>query len=109
MARRSETVNLDLEMLNDTELVGLCQLQGIQASRAWPRELLIQALSRFESYEFPTVLSKKRSTLSAYLTRYWERIQMQALKKVCPRCELCRDAQVLECYGANRKKIEGRS
>jgi hypothetical protein len=46
--------------------------------------------------------------MSAWLNRYWDRVKMQAAKKVCPDCSLCRDMQVFECYNKNRKYFDPR-
>jgi hypothetical protein len=106
MARFSN-VDLDLDEVNNTELVALCEWAGFQASRAWPREVLLNALLKFEPPGVPEPLEKFRSSLSKWLTKYWKRIQMQAQKKVCPNCFLCGELQVLSCYAKNRKYFKG--
>lgn len=99
--------SIDLSELNQSELVELCRWMSLEASRAWPRELLIQCLQMFDCIEVSTIIEKKAAKLSEWLNLYWDRMQMQAQKKVCPNCHLCRDAQVLACYQLNRRKLEG--
>jgi len=41
-----------------------------------------------------------------WLKRWWDNIQMQMPKKVCPNCHLCKDLQVLDCYSKNEKQIK---
>ena len=101
-------INIDLGELNQSELVKLCCWVGIQATRGWPREYLVWALENFQAIDYEDPVDVKRRRLSTWLQRYWDRIQMQAQKKVCPRCFNCGDLQVLTCYMKNRKGIEGR-
>lgn len=101
-------IHIDLDQLNDSELVRLCQWVGIEASRSWPRKLLVHTLENFEASDFEDPIDKYRYRLSEWLKMHWKRIRMQMDKKVCPDCYLCRDLQVLECYNDNRRKIEGR-
>ena len=108
MVRLPETPECDLNEMNQSELVALCQWIGIKASRAWPREFLTRALENFETYELPDPIGERHTRMSTWLKKYWDRAQMQAKKKSCPNCEYCRDMQVLECYYANKKNIEGR-
>ena len=98
---------IDLTDVNTSELVQLAQFIGIRVSRALPRAVIIHALENFSpvDYEDPVVVKGKK--LSEWLKRYWERIQMQAAKRVCPKCHYCRDAQVLECFHLNRKNFGG--
>ena len=105
---KQPNVTIDLREINHTELVALCHWVGIKASRGWPRVYLIWALENFEPIVYKDPIDKLRESLSAWLQRYWDRIQMQAQKKVCPYCENCTDLQVLTCYMKNRKGIEGR-
>jgi hypothetical protein len=101
-------VELNLNSLNHSELVTLARWLDIQASRAVPRDMLIHAIENFVGLNFTDSIRVKGEKLSAWLGRYWEQIQMQARKKVCPNCHLCRDAQVLECYELNKKKFGGK-
>lgn len=100
-------VEFDLNHLNHSELVALAWWIDIQASRAVPREMLIHAIENFVGISFADSVRVKGEKLSAWLGRYWEQIQMQAKKRVCPDCRLCRDAQVLECYELNKSKFGG--
>lgn len=101
-------ITIDLNEINQSELVALCRWIGVKATRGWPREYLIWALENFYSVEYDDPVDVHRHKLSGWLKRWWDRIQMQAQKKVCPRCENCGDLQVLHCYMKNRKGIEGR-
>jgi hypothetical protein len=102
-------IHIDLDELNHSELVALCQWVDIDASRAWPRHLLIEALEQFQSIDLIDPIDSYRDKMSSWLKRYWDRVQMQASKKVCPNCHLCRDAQVVECYNKNRKWFDPRA
>ena len=101
-------IDIDLNQINQSELVRLCRWVGIQASRGWPREYLVWALENFQAIDYQDPVDDNRHKLSSWLGRWWDRIQMQAQKKVCPRCFSCNDLQVLTCYMKNRKGIEGR-
>lgn len=103
-----QPVELDFEEFNDSELVLLCHWAGLPASRAIPREVLLESIESVQPIDFKNSVDEKRKKLSSWLKRYWERIQMQASKRVCPSCHQCRDLQVLECYFANRKYLEGK-
>ena len=108
MVKLPDVPQLDIREFNESELVALCRWMGILASRAWPRSLLEQALQKFESYEIEEPFSIMRKRLSDWYHLYWDRLQMQANKGVCPDCEWCRPLQVLECYKANQRNIEGK-
>lgn len=108
MPRLPEIPKVELHELNDSELTALCHWVGIKASRAWPRWLLVQSLEQFEDYGVEDPLIERRTKVSTWLQKYWDRVRMQVRKKVCPSCEHCRDLQALECYDVNRKNIEGR-
>ena len=96
---------VDLSELNHTELVQLAQWLGLPASRGVPRDDLILSIENLSPLAFTSSTEEMRTKLMSWLTRHWEKIQMQAAKKVCPRCNLCRDAQVLECYTKNRRYL----
>jgi hypothetical protein len=100
-------MNIDLDMVNHTELVRLCQWMDIPATRGIPREVLVQALETFTDPEIPNPFDECRQQVSQFLERYWDRIRMQAQKKVCPDCFLCRDLQALECFNMNKKSLRG--
>ena len=106
---KQPVIHIDLDELNHSELVALCRWVEIEASRAWPRHLLIEALEQFQAIELEDPLDRLRNKLSPWLRRYWVQIQMQASKKVCPNCHLCRDAQVIECYNKNRRHFDPRA
>lgn len=101
-------ITIDLGELNQSELVELCQWVELKVSRGWPREYLVWVLENFEQIEHQDPVDDARVKLSKWLQRYWDRFQLQAQKKVCPRCFNCSDLQVLSCYTKNRKGIEGR-
>lgn len=106
MARFAD-IDLNLEEVNDTELVALCHWAGMRnASRAWPREVLIGSLRTFDPPDVPMTLHENRKSLSKWLQRYWKKIQMQVQKKVCPNCHLCSEVQVLACYSKNSKNFK---
>lgn len=100
-----EQLSVNLDDLNHSELVALVQWIGIPASRAVPREVLVEALESIKPFSFYDPIEEKRVHLSEFLKRYWTHIRMQAVKKVCPNCHLCRDAQVLECHSLNKKNL----
>lgn len=103
-----DDIHLDLDEINDTELVALCKWVGIDnASRAWPREILMRSLLHMVRPDVPQVLEKRRVPLSKWLQRYWGVIQMQVQKRVCPECTLCTELQVMTCYEKNSKYLRG--
>ena len=103
-----QPIEFDFNDLNHSELVLFCEWCGLPASRAIPREELLNSIyQHYTPIDFQNSIDLKRKRLSSWLKRYWERIQMQASKKVCPNCEFCRELQVLECYHANKRHIEG--
>ena len=104
MARFAD-VDLDLNEVNDSELVALCRWAGFDASRAWPREVLLDALLSFDPPDVPGPLDEYRAQLSKWLNRYWRKLQMQTKKKVCPNCHMCSEIQVLDCYGKNKRNF----
>ena len=106
MAKLPE-IHIDLDEMNQAELVALCQWAGIDASRAFSRDQLITCLEKFWPLDVENPIRDYQNRMSEWLLRYWERVRMQAAKKVCPRCHLCRDLQVLECFNRSKKYIEG--
>lgn len=101
-------VNLDLNEVNNSELVALCRWVGVPAAtRAWPREVLLDTLQSFNPPGVKQSFSGPRESMSKWLRRYWSRIQMQVQKKVCPDCHLCGEVQFLACYVRNRKHFQG--
>ncbi len=100
-----EQLSVNLDKINHSELVALVQWIGVPASRAVPREVLIEALKSLQPFSFYDPVEEKRQHLSEFLKRYWKKIQMQATKKACPNCHLCRDAQVLECFTLNKQNL----
>jgi hypothetical protein len=99
--------DLDLDQVNRSELVEICHWAGIaSASRAWPRELLVQSLKEFNDPDITNPIDLKREKMEVFQQKYWDRIRMQAPKKVCPKCHECRDLQVLACYDLNRAYFE---
>ena len=97
--------DFDITDLNHTELVQLANWNGLKASRAYPRERIIEALENYQPFE-DGPFDHWRVKLSKWLHRWWSIVRMQVPKKVCPRCDLCRDAQVLDCYMKNKTNIE---
>jgi hypothetical protein len=102
---RIPDVHIDLENLNHSELVLLAKWCELPASRAMPREKLIDSLETFKPVEGAVPFQDLAETLSTWLLRWWDRVRMQAAKKVCPKCHKCRDMQVLDCYTRNRANI----
>jgi len=100
--------DIDLNDLNDSELVALCNWVDIRASRAWPRDLLIWSLENFEPVDIAQPFDVERGRMKAYLKMYWDRYQLQVDKKVCPNCFDCSELQILSCYNKNKKRIEGK-
>ena len=103
---RIPDVHIDPSNLNHSELVLLAKWCELPASRAVPREKLIESLETFTPIETPMPLQETRVTLAKWLVRWWDRVRMQAAKKVCPRCYKCRDLQVLDCFTRNRSNIQ---
>lgn len=102
---RIPDVHIDLENLNHSELVLLAKWCDLPASRALPREKLVESLVTLEPIEALMPIQEMRETLCKWLVRWWDRVQMQAAKKVCPACHKCRDLQVLDCYLRNKSNI----
>lgn len=98
-------VDIDLSELNHSELVLLAKWCDLPASRALPREVLIESLQSFQPVDIPIPFDKKRQEMSNWLKRWWDVVRMQVSKKVCPRCDLCKDLQVLDCYTKNEANI----
>lgn len=99
-------IQLDLDEVNQTELVALCAWAGIPASRAWPREVLVEALRTFTPPDIPLPLEKSRDIMSKWLQRHWDKFRMQMEKKTCPDCYHCHDMQVISCYDMNKKNFK---
>jgi hypothetical protein len=100
------SLSLDLVELNHTELVLLAKWCGLPASRGIPREVLIESLETFKPIDVAIPFDEKRHTLSTWITRNWSIVRMQVPKKVCPKCNLCKDLQVLDCYTVNEDLIK---
>ena len=98
-------IEIDLSELNHSELVLLANWNGLNASRALPREELEEMLATLTPNRRPGPFDKVRQELSDWLVKYWARIQMQVPKKVCPNCHECREFQVLDCFAANRENL----
>ena len=94
--------NVDLSLLNTTELVALAVRNDIPgANRGTPRTTLIRALEEMsEIGEHP--LKDKREKFSAFVKKYWDIVQMQLPSTVCPNCHLCSDVRVGMCYIPNK-------
>lgn len=102
---RIPEVNIDLSELNHSELVLLARWNGLPASRAIPRGVLESELKTFVPAEVPIPLDDKRKQMSEWLKRWWDVVRMQVAKKVCPKCSMCSDLQVLDCYTRNESNI----
>lgn len=100
--------DIDLNDLNDSELVVLCNWVDIRASRAWPRDLLIWSLENFEPIDIEQPFDTERERMSEFLKLYWDRFRLQVDKKVCPNCFECRELQIMACYNKNKRRIEGK-
>jgi hypothetical protein len=105
---RAREIDVGLDELNNTELVTLCHWVGIPASRAYPRELLLHMLEELEPVPLDNPIQPDREALQKFLQMHWPRYQMMAEKKVCPRCDECRDIQITLCYLRNRHHLKGR-
>lgn len=105
---KQPVMEIDLGRVNHSELTRLCQWVGIPASRGIPRGVLIQMLENFESLDIANPIDEDRKVVSQFLHKYWDRIRMQAQKRVCPNCFLCQDIQVLECFNMNKKSLKGK-
>lgn len=101
-------IRIDLEELNHTELVLLLRWIGVRhATRAMPREMLIEALETVSPVEAPNPVDVRRKAMSEWLKLHWDRLQMQAPKAVCPNCYECGDLQALECFNNNITHLGG--
>jgi hypothetical protein len=105
MSKPLPEVHVDFEQMNHSELIQLANFNELNASRATPREMVIEALQTFTP--FPArPFDGMRISLNKWLTRWWDALRMQMPKKVCPDCFQCRDAQILACFERNRSNIE---
>lgn len=102
---KTEEVTVDLAEMNHSELVLLARWLGMRVSRAIPRHVLVDALQEFKVIDFRSPIDSYRKTLSTWLQRHWDRLQMQAPKDECPHCELCGDLQALDCFLLNRSRF----
>lgn len=102
---RVPDIHIDLDELNHSELVALARWSGLPASRAFPRDMLVESLESFRPVEADMPFDKMREDLSTWMKRWWSIFQMQVSKKVCPTCSLCKDLQVLDCYSKNAHQI----
>ena len=101
-------IRIDLEELNHTELVLLLRWIGVEnATRAMPREMLIEALETVSPIEAPNPVDRQRKAMSAWLKLHWDRLQMQAPKAACPHCFECSDMQAMECFHKNKHYFGG--
>lgn len=107
MVPKTPDIQIDLGSLNHTELVLLTKWCGLPASRGWPREILTESLQKFAPETLSIPFDIHREKINDWMARWWERLQMQVDKKVCPDCTLCGDSQVLNCYLDNKTLIEG--
>ena len=102
-----------LNSMNHSELVLMALWVGIKASRAFPREELIQAILKLEPFDMtPNADSEKapmdkQEILSGWLKRNWSRVQMSVPKRVCPSCFKCSTSQVLFCFERFRSRMYG--
>jgi hypothetical protein len=94
-----------LEGMNHSELVATARWNDLPASRAFSREELLRSLRTLTPIEKPNPFDAMRTSMSAWLIRWWDKLQMQAAKKVCPNCFECRDIQILDCYTKNEASI----
>lgn len=98
--------SFDLDEVNHSELVEMAKWSGIKANKGWPRQVLIECIKSFNDPDIPNPMDAKRQKMEVFQKKYWDRIRMQAPKKVCPKCSECRDLQVLACYDLNRSYFE---
>lgn len=105
MAKRVPEIQIDLTELNHSELVVLAKWCGLPASRAFPREDLINSLETFIPIDLPLPIVDVRNALMGWLNRWISKLRMQFGKKVCPACNNCRELQVLACFKRNESQI----
>jgi hypothetical protein len=106
MAKEQEQ-EVDLTDLNHSELVLLAQWNGLNASRAVPRDEILNALQTLQPLPYKQPFEEQRQKLSAWSKRWWKaKLRMQADRRVCPRCALCPGALVLLCFQRNQINIE---
>lgn len=98
-------IRIDLAELNHTELVLLAKWCGLPASRGIVREVLIDSLEKLSPVETPIPFDEKRNRLSTWIKRHWNTLRMQMPKRVCPKCDLCKDLQILDCYTINEAQV----
>ena len=93
-----------LDELNHSELVKLCHWIGMRnVTRGIPRDFILQSLRSLKVITIPNPVDVEREKLSKWLKRHWSVVEMQVPKSECPNCNLCEDAQVVECFEENRK------
>jgi hypothetical protein len=99
-------ITIDLGGMNHSELVRLAQWIGMaNATRAFPRDMLMEAIESMQAPEVDNPVDARRRAMKDWLTRYWDRLQMQAPKPECPDCFSCGDLQAVECYHLNKSNF----
>lgn len=97
----------EINEMNHTELVKLCHWIGMKnVSRGIPREEILQSLRDLKTITIQNPVDEERDTLSRWLKRHWNIVEMQVPKSECPNCNLCEDAQVIECFEDNKRHLK---
>ncbi len=99
-------ITINLREMNHSELVRLAQWIGMaNATRAFTRDVLVEAIESMQALEMNNPVDARRRAMKDWLTRYWDRLQMQAPKSECPDCFKCGDTQAVECYHLNKNNF----
>lgn len=100
-----DTIEIDYESLNHTELLALAQLVGIPgASAAATRSMLIDALQTLEPIRLQNPMAVTRTKLLKWIKRHWDKLQMQIPEDYEARLSAS-DSQVAFYYLKNKDQI----
>lgn len=100
---------VDYDEFNHSELVSLAHFNDVRgASRAVPREDLINAIERHEDLPQNTVLHRIREEFAAWVKAHWDtQLRMQIKEPgISDEGVTCSDLQLLAYYMANEEDIQ---
>jgi hypothetical protein len=100
---------IDFDQFNQTELVKFAEYYELYgASRAVPREVLVDAIKNYKDIVEHNPLLVRKDTMSSWLKDYWQ--DAMDLQKPpfrpCPKCQNCTDMQIVSCYETNKDQID---
>lgn len=95
---------INYDEFNTTELLAFAKHKDVRgATRATPREVIIDAIHNNHDVDDDSRLIEMREELSSYLKSFWDtKFQMQARHSSCPNCETCSDFLLVVCHHANK-------